>query len=154
MLAVGDKAPLFVTPGTSGDIDLGALLKDKPVVLYFFPRATTGGCTTEALEFNRVLPEFAALGVTIVGLSVDPLARQQRFREKYDLKFELASDHDRAVGKAYGTLKGDLTSTHERDTLVIAKDATVRLAYRRVGAKGHAADVLADARRLRDEGGI
>ena len=63
MLAVGDKAPLFVAQGTSGEVDLAAMLKEGPVVLYFFPRAMTGGCTVEALEFNQALPEFATLGV-------------------------------------------------------------------------------------------
>lgn len=152
MLVVGDKAPLFVAPGTSKDIDLGVLVRDKAVVLYFFPRAMTGGCTTEAFEFNELLGEFAALGVTVVGISADPVPRLQRFREKYNLRFEFASDHERTIGAAYGTLKGDLTTTHERSTVLIAKDATIRLAYQRVNARGHAATVLADARRLRDHG--
>jgi peroxiredoxin Q/BCP len=154
MLSVGDKAPLFVAPGTGGEIDLGALLKEKAVVLYFFPRAMTGGCTIEAREFNELLSEFAALEITVVGASVDPVARHERFREKYDLDFDLVSDRDRAIGAAYGTLKGDRTTTHERDTLVIGKDGFIRLGYQRVSAKGHAAAVLTDALRLRDQGKI
>lgn len=152
MLAVGDKAPHFVAAGTSGDIDLALVLGQGPLVLYFFPRAMTGGCTTEALEFNESLPELTELGVTVVGVSVDTVQRQQRFREKYGLTFELASDHDRAVGMAYGTLKGDATTSNERDTVVIAGDGTVALAYRRVTAKGHAQRVLDDIRRLRGQG--
>jgi peroxiredoxin Q/BCP len=152
MLVVGDKAPQFVAPGTAGDIHLGALLEKGPVVLYFFPRAMTGGCTVEALEFNEALPEFAALGVAVVGMSVDPAPRQQRFREKYDLQLDFASDHDRAIGTAYGTLKGDSTTTNERDTVVIGKDGVICLAYRAATAKGHASAVLADVRRLRAEG--
>jgi peroxiredoxin Q/BCP len=85
---------------------------------------------------------------------VDPVARLQRFREKYDLRFQFASDHDRSIGAAYGTLKGDLTTTHERDTVVIGSDGAVKLAYRRVGAAGHAAKVLADTKKLREEGGL
>ena len=90
----------------------------------------------------------------MVGVSVDPVRRLVRFKDKYELRFPLASDEDRAIGLAYGTLKGDVSTTHERDTVVIAKDATVRLAYQRVGAKGHAAAVLADVERLRSHGGL
>jgi peroxiredoxin Q/BCP len=88
----------------------------------------------------------------VVGVSVDPVVRLVRFKEKYDLHLPLVSDQDRAIGLAYGTLKGDASTKHERDTVVIGKDATVRLAYQRVGAKGHAAIVLADVERLRDQG--
>jgi peroxiredoxin Q/BCP len=154
MLKVGDKAPQFVAAGTGGDIDLAALLERGPVVLYFFPRAMTGGCTVEAVEFNEALPEFAALGVTVVGMSVDPVPRQQRFRDQYGLQFEFASDHKRTVSLAYGTLKGDATTSNERDTFVLGKDGIVRLAYQRVTAKGHAAKVLADVRRLNGEGSL
>jgi peroxiredoxin Q/BCP len=101
-----------------------------------------------------LLPEFAALGVTVIGTSVDPVARLQRFRDKYELRFPLVSDHDRAIGEAYGTLKSGLLSPHERDTVLVGMDRTILLAYRRVSAGGHAATVLADARRLREEGRI
>lgn len=101
-----------------------------------------------------MLPEFAALGVTVLGTSVDPVSRLQKFRDKYQLRFPLVSDHDRTIGEAYGTLKGDLQSAHERDTVLVGTDRTILLAYRRVSASGHAATVLADARRLREEGRI
>jgi len=152
MLAIGDKAPLFVTQGTAGEVHLAAMLELGAVALYFFPRAMTGGCTVEALEFNEALPEFAALGVAVVGVSVDPVARQQRFREKYGLALQFASDHKRSIGVAYGTLKGDETTTNERDTVVVDREGVIRLAYQRVTAKGHAAQVLADVKRLRDQG--
>jgi peroxiredoxin Q/BCP len=108
----------------------------------------------EAVEFNQLFPEFEALGVTIVGTSVDPVARLQKFRDKYDLRFPFASDHDRAIGTVYGTLKGGLSSTHERDTVLIDTEGIILLAYQRVGAKSHAATVLTDTRRLREEGRI
>lgn len=101
-----------------------------------------------------MLPEFEGLGVKVVGTSVDPVARLQKFRDKYDLKFPFASDHDRAIGTAYGTLKSGPSGPHERDTVLIGMDGRILLAYERVGAKGHAATVLSDARRLRDEGQI
>ena len=90
----------------------------------------------------------------VVGISVDPVPRLQKFRDKYEIKFPFASDHDRSIGSAYGTLKGDATTTHERDTVVVDRDGRVLLAYHRVGAQGHAATVLNDTRRLRDEGRI
>lgn len=92
--------------------------------------------------------------MTVVGVSVDPVARLQKFRDGYALRFPLASDHDRAIGSAYGTLKGDLTSSHERDSVLVSMEGTILLAYQRVGARGHAATVLTDTRRLREEGSI
>ena len=92
--------------------------------------------------------------MTVVGTSVDPVARLQKFREKYDLKFHFACDEGRTIGTAYGTLKGSPSGPHERDTVVISTGGTILLAYQRVSAKGHAATVLGDARRLREEGQI
>jgi thioredoxin-dependent peroxiredoxin len=92
--------------------------------------------------------------VAVVGTSVDPVARLQKFRDKYDIKFPFASDHDRAIGTAYGTLKGGPETSHERDTVVIGRDGTILLAYKAVTAKGHAAQVLTDVKRLRAEGRI
>lgn len=101
-----------------------------------------------------MLDEFSGLGVAVIGTSVDPVARLQRFRDKYEIRFPFASDHGRTVGAAYGTLKGGPESSHERGTVVIGRDGTILLAYRAVSAKGHAARVLADVMRLRAEGRI
>jgi peroxiredoxin Q/BCP len=101
-----------------------------------------------------LLSEFEALGVVVVGMSVDPVARLQRFRDKYGIRFPFASDHDRSVGAAYGTLKGGPDSTEERDTVVIGREGVIRLAYQAVSAKGHAGRVLADVKSLRDQGRI
>ena len=94
------------------------------------------------------------MGVAVVGTSVDPVPRLQKFRDKYQIRFPFASDHDRAIGTAYGTLKGGAESTDERDTVVIGRDGTILLAYKAVSAKGHAAKVLADVKQLRAEGRI
>jgi len=99
-----------------------------------------------------VLSEFEELGVEVVGTSVDSVERLQRFRDKHGLRFPLVSDGDRAIGDAYGTLKSGLLSTHERDTVLVDGDGTIVLAYQRAHAKGHAAEVLAASRRLREEG--
>jgi peroxiredoxin Q/BCP len=92
------------------------------------------------------------VGVAVVGISVDPVARLQKFRDKYEIRFPFASDHARTVGDAYGTLKAGPESSHERDTFVIGRDGTILLAYKKVGAKSHAAGVLADVKRLAAEG--
>lgn len=92
--------------------------------------------------------------MTVVGVSVDSVPRLQKFRDKYDIEFTFVSDEDRTIGAAYGTLKGDLTTSHERDTVVISTEGIILLAYQRVGARGHAATVLSDVRRLREEGRI
>jgi peroxiredoxin Q/BCP len=84
-------------------------------------------------------------------MSVDPVARLQKFRDAYGIKFPFASDHSRSIGTAYGTLKGGPQSTEERDTLVIGRDGVILLAYHAVGAKGHAAKVLGDVKRLQAE---
>lgn len=90
----------------------------------------------------------------VVGTSVDPVARLRTFRDKYDLRFPLVSDHGRSIGSLSGTLKGDLTSSHQRDTVIIGKGVTILAAYREVSAKGHAAAVLAETKRLHERGGL
>jgi peroxiredoxin Q/BCP len=89
-----------------------------------------------------------------VGTSVDSVERLQRFRDKHGLRFLLFSDSNRAVGAAFGTLKSGLEGTHERDTVLIGSDGTILLAYQRAHAEGHAAEVLAAARGLREEGSL
>lgn len=89
----------------------------------------------------------------MVGTSVDSIDRLVRFRDKYEVRFPLVSDSERAVGTAFGTLKSE-GGTHERDTFVIGKDGLIVAAYKKVSAKGHAAKVLEDVRRLREEARI
>ncbi len=101
-----------------------------------------------------MLPEFDSLGVAVLGMSIDPVARLQKFRDKYGIRFNFLSDEDRAVGTAYATLKGGPETTHERDTVVIGKDGAILLAYKKVSAAGHAAKVLEDVRKLRAEGRV
>jgi peroxiredoxin Q/BCP len=101
-----------------------------------------------------LLPEFDALGVAVVGASVDPVSRLEKFRDKYTIKFPFVSDLDRAIGTAYGTLKGGPETTHARQTVVIGRNGAILLAYEKVTAGGHAAQVLEDVKRLRAEGRI
>jgi peroxiredoxin Q/BCP len=97
-----------------------------------------------------LLSEFEELGITVLGTSIDSVERLRRFRDKHELRFPLVSDSEREIGTAYGTLKS-VGGSHNRDTVVIGADGTIVAAYEKVGAKGHAAQVLAEVRRLRAE---
>jgi peroxiredoxin Q/BCP len=146
VIEIGAKAPEFEAESTAGPLVLASLLEASPVVLYFFPKANTPGCTNEAIEFNQLLEDFVEAGVRVIGSSVDTLKTLQGFSDKHDLSFALVSDRSREIGEAYGVLKTDRNGSHERDTVVIGRDGTVALAYRKVKGQGHAADVLADVR--------
>ncbi len=104
----------------------------------------------EAVEFNRLLVNFEAPGVTVLGTSTDSVDRLQRFRDKHALEFVLVSDAERTIGEAYGTLKSN-GKAHERDTVVISRDGVIAATYQKARAAGHAAQVLAEVRRLREE---
>lgn len=147
MLKQGDKTPAVT--GTSYDgttFDLGA--PRRRTVLFFYPRASTGGCTTEAVEFNGLLDEFAALDAQVVGASVDKPQSNERWAEKHDLKMPLISDDgERTVAAAFGVARPH-GGTAKRTTWLIDPDGTLRKVYRNVKAKGHAATVLADCKEL------
>ncbi|MDD7384910.1 MAG: peroxiredoxin [Actinomycetaceae bacterium] len=140
----GQKAPDFTLPTDNGDVTLSDLLEqsESGVVLYFYPRAMTPGCTIEADDFESARDAFENAGYTILGVSPDSLERLSRFRTKEALGFLLASDVDHAVLEEYGawgekTSFGKTTVGVIRSTLVIDKDGTVRMAKYEVKAKGH-----------------
>jgi peroxiredoxin Q/BCP len=148
---VGDKAPDFTLPtdGT-GTITLSAL-RGRPVVLYFYPRDDTPGCTMEACGFNDNLPNFSGLNAEIIGISKDNEASHARFRDKFGLKFKLAADTETKVAKAYGvwvekSLYGRKYMGMDRATYLIDKDGTVRGVWRSVKVPGHVDAVLAALR--------
>lgn len=153
MLKAGDKAPAFELPGTGGPIKLEALLAGGPLVLYFFPKAMTSGCTVEANEFNQMQAGFRGLGVTVIGVSVDSVERLQRFREKYALEFPFVSDTERVLGEAYGVFKTP-GGSYARDTFVIAKDGMILAAFEKAKAAGHAANILETVQQLRESKAI
>ena len=99
---VGDKAPDFTLPGDGGGTVSLKALKGKTVVLYFYPKHDTSGCTAEACAFRDALPDFSKVKAEIVGVSRDPVASHDKFKTKYDLPFPLASDVDGKVCQAYG----------------------------------------------------
>lgn len=147
-LAAGDRAPDFELPSSSGKpVRLGAL-KGKQVVLYFYPKDDTPGCTIEACAFRDNLPKFDKLDAVILGVSHDSLDSHARFIDKFSLNFALLSDEDLVAHKLYDTwkLKNNYGRTYwgtERSTFVIGEDGKIKKVFRKVTAQGHEVEVLA-----------
>ena len=152
MINVGDKAPqLTVDTGEGGRVDLAS--PDQPLVLYFYPKDDTSGCTREAQDFTAMAGDFADAGVKVVGISRDPRKSHDKFIAKYGLKVPLASDEDGAISDAFGTwveksMYGRKYMGMERATYLIGADGTVLKAWRKVKVPGHAQEVLEAARAL------
>jgi len=149
MLKVGDKAPDIHVHTDVGDDFRLSDLKGKRVVLYFYPKADTPGCTIEACEFRDGIKAFSKKGAAVLGISPDKPTAQARFKQKYDLPFTLLADEEKAAAQAYGVWKeknmyGRKVMGIERSTFVIGPDGRIEKIYARVKAKGHAAEVLAE----------
>lgn len=150
---IGDQAPDFSMPTDGGgEVSLSAL-RGRPVVLYFYPRDDTPGCTTEACGFRDAMPDFSGIDAAIIGVSRDTAARHDKFKAKYDLPFTLGADESGAVTKAYGvwvekSMYGRKSMGIERSTYLIDRDGVVRGVWRKVRVKGHVEEVLAAARAL------
>jgi peroxiredoxin Q/BCP len=149
MLNEGDKAPDIQLANDAGEPLKLSDLKGKRVVLYFYPKADTPGCTTESCEFRDDVKAFAKKGAVVVGISPDKPAAQARFKEKYELPFTLLADEEKAAAKTYGVWKeknmyGKKVMGIERSTFVIGPDGKIEKIYGKVKAKGHAAEVLAE----------
>lgn len=149
MVKAGDAAPTFKAPADSGsDLSLEDF-KGKTLVLYFYPKDDTPGCTVEANEFTALADEFAAAGATVLGVSRDTVKSHCKFRDKYGLKVALLSDPELTLHNAYGawgekTMYGKKVEGVLRSTFVIDGRGVVVKAYPNVKAAGHAAKVLAD----------
>ena len=147
MLKVGDKAPdIRVHTDTGEDFRLSEL-KGKRVVLYFYPKADTPGCTVEACEFRDGIKGFNKKGAIVVGISPDKPSSQSKFKEKYDLPFTLLADQDKAAAEAYGVYQeknmyGKKVMGIVRTTFVIGPDGKIEKIFNKVKAKGHATEVL------------
>ena len=151
-LKVGEPAPEFAMPGDTGPVALAAL-KGKAVVLYFYPKDDTSGCTAEAQAFTAAADDFAAAGAVVVGVSKDSVLAHGKFRAKYGLSPLLGSDGDGAVVEAYGvwvekSMYGRKYMGIERSTFLIDAQGVLRKIWRKVKVPGHAADVLAAVRAL------
>jgi peroxiredoxin Q/BCP len=149
----GDKVPQVTLQGMDGKALPLKKLLDKPLVLYFYPKDDTSGCTAEAIAFTGLAGDFAKAGVRVVGISKDPPAKHAKFIDKHKLKIELATDADGSVLEAFGTwveksLYGRKYMGIERATFLIGKDGRVARIWRKVKVPGHAAEVLAAAKAL------
>jgi peroxiredoxin Q/BCP len=147
-LAVGDQAPDFELPASSGRSVKLSSLKGKQVVLYFYPQDDTSGCTREACAFRDNLPKFDGLDAVILGVSRDSLESHAKFINKYSLNFTLLSDEGLLAHKKYDTWKeknnyGRKYMGTERSTFVIGPDGKIKRIFRKVKVDGHEAEVLA-----------
>ena len=146
MIGEGDKVPALKTKLSDGtDLDLSS--PGQPLILYFYPKDDTSGCTKEAQDFTELAGDFAKAGAKVVGLSRDPMKKHDKFIAKYDLKVPLASDEDGAISDAFGTwveksMYGRKYMGMERSTFLIGNDGRVAKAWRKVKVPGHAAEVL------------
>ena len=147
MVEVGDKAPEFTLPRDGeGEITLSAL-RGKPVVLYFYPKDDTSGCTKEACDFREAYSAFQKLGVELIGVSPDPVKKHDKFKAKYDLPFPLLSDEEKTVVSDYGvwvekSMYGRKYMGVERSTFLIDAEGKVQAAWRKVKVPGHVDAVM------------
>jgi thioredoxin-dependent peroxiredoxin len=152
-LGVGMAAPLFTLPGAGGRaIDLAAL-RGRKVVLYFYPKDDTSGCTLEAQQFNGLKDEFSAVDTEIVGVSPDNPASKAKFAQKYGLDLALAADEEKGALQAYGvwvekSMYGRKYMGVERTTFLIDREGRIARIWPKVKVPGHAAEVLEAARAL------
>jgi peroxiredoxin Q/BCP len=147
-LKEGSKAPAATLETDSGETLKLSSLKGKNVVLYFYPKSDTPGCTTEACEFRDHSADFAGVDAVIIGVSPDPVKAQAKFKTKFELPFTLLADAEHAVAEAFGvwvekSMYGKKYMGVERTTFIIGKDQKIKKIFSKVKPKGHAAEVLA-----------
>lgn len=152
MVEENDQAPDFELPAEDGSIRLSGL-RGGPVVVYFYPKDDTSGCTAEARDFDALRAEFAEAGAKVVGISPDSIASHARFRKKHDLTLTLASDEQRSAAEAYGvwvekSMYGRKYMGVERSTFLIDPDGNIAKVWRKVKVPGHAKAVLQAVREL------
>ena len=146
MISEGDRAPkIDVTASDGRTVNLAH--PGHPLVLYFYPKDDTSGCTREAQDFTSLAPDFAKAGALVVGVSRDPMKKHEKFIDKYELKVPLASDEDGRISDAFGTwvqksMYGRKYMGMERSTFLIGADGKVLKEWRKVKVPGHAEEVL------------
>jgi peroxiredoxin Q/BCP len=145
--AVGDKAPTFLLEAQDGKKYALKDFKGKKVVLYFYPKDNTSGCTKEACDFRDNLPAFKKKGAIVIGVSADSASSHQKFAEKHDLLFTLLSNEDKSMLAAYGVWKeksmyGRKYMGIERTTILIDEKGTITQIFPKVKVSGHAEEVL------------
>ena len=152
-LKLDGPAPDFSLPDHEGRALTLASFEGQALVLYFYPKDDTSGCTAEAVDFNAKAADFAAAGAAILGVSPDPTKSHAKFRTKHNLAIPLASDEAKATLEAYGvwvekSMYGRSYMGVERTTVLIRPDRTIARIWPKVKVPGHAADVLAALRAL------
>jgi len=146
-LEIGDQAPAFTLPNDSGETTSLSDYQGKRVLVYFYPRANTPGCTTEACDFRDSLAQLNDLGIEVVGISPDTVDKLVAFREKNNLTFPLLADPDKNVLKEWGAFGekknyGKIVEGVIRSTFLVGTDGTIELALYNVRATGHVARVI------------
>ena len=152
MVNEGDRAPAINVSASDGS-SINLASPGQPLVLYFYPKDDTSGCTLEAQDFTRLANDYEKAGVKVLGVSRDPMKKHEKFIAKYDLAVPLASDEDGKISDAFGTwveksMYGRKYMGMERSTFLIGKDGKVLRAWRKVKVPGHAAEVLKAAKAL------
>lgn len=150
---VGDLAPDFALPSDNSNTITLSSLKGKPVILYFYPKDDTSGCTKEAIAFSQLKPEFDKLGARIIGLSPDSAEKHAKFRKKHELTVDLAADEDKTALEAYGvwlekSMYGRKYMGVERTTFLINAEGRIAQIWEKVKVDGHAQAVLEATRSL------
>jgi peroxiredoxin Q/BCP len=151
-LVAGAKAPAFTLPADGGGSVSLSDFKGNKLVLYFYPKADTPGCTKEAIEFSRLRADFAKSGTAILGVSADPLSAQEKFKSKHKLRITLGSDESRKMLAAYGawgekSMYGRKFMGVIRKTFLIGPDGRIIQVWPKVRVPGHAEEVLAATRK-------
>jgi thioredoxin-dependent peroxiredoxin len=152
-IAVGGRAPGFTIPHDGGGEVSLSDFKGRKLVLYFYPKADTPGCTVEAKDFSKLAPAFARAGTAIMGVSADPVRKQDKFKSKYDLSIMLASDETHEMLAAYGvwakkSMWGRSYMGILRNTYLVGPDGKIARIWEKVKVAGHAEEVLAAAKEL------
>ena len=147
MLAIGTKAPEFTLPDQNGEMKSLSDYKGQKVVLYFYPKDMTSGCTKQACAFSELYPQFRKKGAVVLGVSKDSVASHKRFEEKYGLPFVLLSDTERTVIEAYDVWKekrlyGKVSYGVVRTTYLIDEDGVIEKAFDKVKAADNPAQML------------
>ncbi len=148
MLKEGDRMPSFELPDQDGNLVRSADFAGKPLVVYFYPKDSTPGCTTEACSFRDAYAEYRERGVAVVGISADSPASHRKFADKFSLPFTLLADPDKKVITAFGAwgekkMYGKPYQGILRSTFVIGPDGAVKKVFPKVSPAGHAEEILA-----------
>ena len=143
----GDMAPQFTVPTDGGGEFTWSAKNDSKIVIFFYPKDDTPGCTAEAIDFTATKGKFAALGVKIFGMSPDPVKKHDKFKLKHEIDVTLISDEEKTVLEAYGvwiekSMYGRKYMGVERSTILIGKDGKIIRAWRKVKVPGHVEEVL------------